>query len=161
MLKFDDHISEICKKASKQLEVVKRLGVFQLNKASLLFLFFLIALHFSYCPLACSHLAQINSRKSRKGPSNLYTMIIRSPSELSLYLPTQPRHIRRLKQMVCEVFHINLIICHPVILVTLSRLSLLYLISREKRRQMSLNTTRLRSFISDGMEQPAKRSAFR
>ena len=28
MLRFDDHVSEICKKASKQLAVLKRLGRF-------------------------------------------------------------------------------------------------------------------------------------
>ena len=28
MLKFDNHVSEICKKASKQLAILKRLGIF-------------------------------------------------------------------------------------------------------------------------------------
>ena len=35
MLKFDDHVTEICKKASKQLAVLKRLGRFLTKQGKL------------------------------------------------------------------------------------------------------------------------------
>ena len=52
MLKFDDHVTEICKKASKQLAVLKRLGRFLTKQGKLVIYNSFIASNFSYCPLA-------------------------------------------------------------------------------------------------------------
>ena len=48
MLRFDDHVSEICKKASKQLAVLKRLA--KQGKMTIYNSF--IVSNFNYCPLA-------------------------------------------------------------------------------------------------------------
>ena len=52
LLKFDAHVSEICKKASKQLVVLKRLGRFLTKQGKLVIYNSFIASNFSYCPLA-------------------------------------------------------------------------------------------------------------
>ena len=52
LLKFDAHVSEICKKASKQLAVLKRLGRFLTKQGKLVIYNSFIASNFSYCPLA-------------------------------------------------------------------------------------------------------------
>ena len=52
MLKFDAHVSEICKKALKQLAVLKRLGGFLTKQGKLVIYNSFIASNFSYCPLA-------------------------------------------------------------------------------------------------------------
>ena len=51
-LKFDAHVSEICKKASKQFAVLKRLGEFLTKQEKLIIYNSFIASTFSYCPLA-------------------------------------------------------------------------------------------------------------
>ena len=50
--KFDAHVSGICKKASKQLAVLKRLGRFLTKQGKLVIYNSFIASYFSYCPLA-------------------------------------------------------------------------------------------------------------
>ena len=110
MLKFDNHVAEICKKASKQLAVLKRLGSFLTKQGKLVIYNSFIASNFSYCPLAwhfCSassknKLERIQERALRF-ISNDYTS---SLSTLLTTTNTQPLHIRRLKQMACEVFKI-------------------------------------------------------
>ena len=52
MLKFDNHVSDICKKASKQLAVLKRLGSFLTKQGKLAIYNSFIASNFIYCPLA-------------------------------------------------------------------------------------------------------------
>ena len=52
MLKFDAHVSEICKKDSTQLAVLKRLGGFLTKQGKLVIYNSFIASKFSYCPLA-------------------------------------------------------------------------------------------------------------
>ena len=52
MLKFDYHVTDICKKASKQLAVLKRLGRFLTKQGKLVIYNSFIASIFSYCPLA-------------------------------------------------------------------------------------------------------------
>jgi hypothetical protein len=51
-LNFDDHISTICRKASQQLNILKRLGSYlnRLNKLTIFHTFILN--NFNFCPLA-------------------------------------------------------------------------------------------------------------
>ena len=51
MMKFDDHVTDICKKASKQLAVLKRLGRFLTKQGKLVIYNYFIASNFSYSPL--------------------------------------------------------------------------------------------------------------
>ena len=52
MLRFDDHVSEICKKKSKQLAVLKRIGRFLTEQGKMTIYNSFIVSNFNYCPLA-------------------------------------------------------------------------------------------------------------
>ena len=52
MLKFDDHVTDICKKASKQLAVFKRLGRSLTKQGKPVIYNSFISSNFSYCPSA-------------------------------------------------------------------------------------------------------------
>ena len=52
MLHFDTHVSEICKKASQQLAVLKRLDRFLTKQGKLIIYNSFIASNYSYFPLA-------------------------------------------------------------------------------------------------------------
>ena len=112
MLKFDDYISEICKKASKQLAVLKRLGSFFLTKQGKLFIYnySFIASNFSYCPLAWHFCSASRTNKLEKIQERALRFIhndyTSSLSALLLSTNTQPLIIRRLIPMACEVFKI-------------------------------------------------------
>ena len=80
-LSFDSHITKICRKASRQLNALKRLGFYiPLDKRKILANSFIIS-KFNYSPLIWyfSTLRQNNFRKSkkyRKGFSDFCTMIM-------------------------------------------------------------------------------------
>ena len=65
MLKFDDHVTDICKKASKQLAVLKRLGRFLTIQGKLVIYNSFIASNFSYCHLAW-HFCSVTSTNKLK-----------------------------------------------------------------------------------------------
>ena len=52
MLSFYDHVTDICKKASKELAVLKRLGRFLTKLGELTIYNSFIVSNFNYCPLA-------------------------------------------------------------------------------------------------------------
>ena len=52
MLQFDDHVSQICKRASKQLAVLKRIGRFLTKQGKMTIYNSFIVSNFNYCPLA-------------------------------------------------------------------------------------------------------------
>ena len=52
MLRFDDHVSQICKRASKQLAVLKRIGHFLTKQGKMTIYNSFIVSNFNYCPLA-------------------------------------------------------------------------------------------------------------
>ena len=110
MLKFDTHVSEICKKASQQLAVLKRLGRFLTKQGKLIIYNSFIASNFSYCPLAWHFCSVSSTNKLEKVQERALRFINNdySSSINDLLKPTntQPLHVRRLKQMACEVFKI-------------------------------------------------------
>ena len=65
-LNFDFHISNLCRKAGQQLNVVKRLSpyLFKLNKPTIFHTFVLSK--FNYCPLAWHFRTERNSKKLEK-----------------------------------------------------------------------------------------------
>ena len=70
-LDFDEHISNVCKKASRQLNVLKRIGgnLCKLGKLNVYDSF--IMSNFNYCSLTwhfCGEKIQKRSRKYKKGP---------------------------------------------------------------------------------------------
>ena len=110
MLKFDTHVSEICKKASQQLAVLKRLGRFLTKQGKLIIYNSFIASNFSYCPLAwhfCSVSSTNKLEKVQERALRFINNVYSSPiNDLLKSTNTQPLHVRRLKQMACEVFKI-------------------------------------------------------
>ena len=110
MLKFDDHVSDICKKASKQLAVLKRLGRFLTKQGKLVIYNSFIASNFSYCPLAWHFCSVTSTNKLEKVQERALRFInndfTSSLSELLKLTNTQPLHVRRLKLMACEVYKI-------------------------------------------------------
>ena len=62
-LNFDQHISNLCRKAGQQLNVLKRLSLFlsRLNRLTILHTFILS--NFDYCPLAWHFYSKSNSKK--------------------------------------------------------------------------------------------------
>ena len=73
-LDFDEHISNVCKKALRQLNILKRIGghLFKLGKLNVFYSF--IITNFNYCPLTwhfCGEKIPKRSRKYKKGPFDL------------------------------------------------------------------------------------------
>ena len=110
MLKFDAHVSEICKQASKQLAVLKRLGGFLTKQGKLVIYNSFIASNFSYCPLAWHFCSASSTNKLEKVQERALRFInndhTSSLNDLLKSTNTQPLHVRRIKQMACEVFKI-------------------------------------------------------
>ena len=66
MLSFDDHVTDICKKASKQLAVLKRLGRFLTKQGKLTIYNSFIVSNFNYCPLAWHFCSMSSTNKMEK-----------------------------------------------------------------------------------------------
>jgi hypothetical protein len=65
-LKFDKHISDICKKASRQLNVLKRIGKY-LNKLGRLTIYYSFILsNLNYCPITWHFCSEKNTLKMEK-----------------------------------------------------------------------------------------------
>lgn len=83
MLKFDEHVSELCKKASKQLAVLKRLGGFLSKQGKLVIYNSFIASNFSYCPLAWHFCSASSTNKLEKVQERALRFINNDFSSLS------------------------------------------------------------------------------
>jgi hypothetical protein len=79
-LKCNAHISNICKKASRQLNVLKRIGKHLTNLGRLTIYFSFIMSNFNYCPIVWHFCGETNTKiflkKIKKGPSDLFMKII-------------------------------------------------------------------------------------
>lgn len=109
-LKFDIHISNICKKASKQLGVLKRIGknLCKLGKLNIYHSFILS--NFSYCPLTWHFCGEANTKKLEKIQERALRFIYNdyvSDYDTLLALSKMPTlKLRRLRTMALEVFKI-------------------------------------------------------
>jgi hypothetical protein len=65
-LKFNSHISNICKKESRQLNVLKRLGKYLNNLGKLTIYHSFILSNFNFCPLSWHFCSEANTNKNRK-----------------------------------------------------------------------------------------------
>ena len=97
MLKFDTHVSEICKKASQQLAVLKRLGRFLTKQGKLIIYNSFIASKFSYCSLAWHFCSVSSTNKLEKVQERALRFInndYSSPiNDLLKSANTQPLHV--------------------------------------------------------------------
>jgi hypothetical protein len=76
-LNFNYHIKNICRKASQQLNVLKRIGCFlsKVNKLTIFHTFILS--NFNFCPLAWHFCNKSNTSKLEKNPGEGFTIYIR------------------------------------------------------------------------------------
>ena len=80
-LNFDNHISEMCKKASRQLNILKRIGKYMNRLGRLTSYYSFILSNFNYCPVIwhyCSEKIQLKWNKSKNVHYGLFmkTMIL-------------------------------------------------------------------------------------
>ena len=118
-LKFDQHVSNLCRKAGQQLNVLKRLSPFlsKLNRLTIFHTFILS--NFNYCPLAWHFCSEYNSRKLEKIQERALRFVyndFNSTYEEVLSKANIPSlHVRRLRTMAIETFKILNEIAPPVI----------------------------------------------
>lgn len=110
MLSFDDHVTDICKKASKQLAVLKRLGRFLTKQGKMTIYNSFIISNFNYCPLAWHFCSKSSTNKMEKIQERALRFINNdfrsSLQDLLSSTHTSPLHVGRMKQMASEVFKI-------------------------------------------------------
>ncbi|SMN17588.1 hypothetical protein CRYPA_887 [uncultured Candidatus Thioglobus sp.] len=109
-LNFDKHISEICKKASQQLNILKRIGKY-LNRLGRLTIYYSFILsNFNYCPVTWHFCSEKNTKKIEKiqeralrfiyeDYENTYENLLKKSKLPSL-------KIRRLRTIAVETFKI-------------------------------------------------------
>ena len=109
-LTFNSHVSHICKKASQQLNVLKRIGnnLSKLGKLTIYYSFILS--NFNYCPLVWHFCGEGNTKKLEKIQERALRFIYNdsdSSYENLLEKSQLPSlRLRRLRSMAIEVFKI-------------------------------------------------------
>ena len=109
-LTFNSHVSHICKKASQQLNVLKRTGknLSKLGKLTIYYSFILS--NFNYCPLVWHFCGENNTKKLEKIQERALRFIYNdsdSSYENLLEKSQLPSlRLRRLRSMAIEVFKI-------------------------------------------------------
>ena len=109
-LKFNTHISNICKKASRQLNVLKRIGKHLTKLGRLTIYFSFIMSNFNYCPIVWHFCGETNTRKIEKNQERALRFIYEDYSSSYEDLLKKSRlptlKIRRLRTMAIEVYKI-------------------------------------------------------
>jgi hypothetical protein len=110
LLSFDKHIADLCKKTSRQLNVLKRIGHYLNRECKLLIYHSFILSNFNYCPLAWHFCSVGNTRKLERIQERALRFIYEdhdSSYDALLQKSKFPSlHIRRLKSMAIEVYKI-------------------------------------------------------
>ena len=109
-LKFEQHISNICRKASQQLNAVRRIGfcLSRLNKITLYYTFILS--NFNFCPLAWHFCNKTCTRKLEKIQERalrfIYDDHTSSYESLLERINLPSLHVRRMRNLAMETFKI-------------------------------------------------------
>ena len=107
---FDTHISNICKKASKQLNVLKRIGKYLCKLGKLNVYYSFVLSNFNYCPLTWHFCGEVNTKKIEKIQERALRFIYSdySSSYESLLIKSQfpSLRVRRSRTMMLEAFKI-------------------------------------------------------
>ena len=110
MQNFNDHISDICRKASQQLSVHKRIGKILTKHEKLTIFKSFIMSNFNYCPLTWHFCSQASTNKIEKIQERALRFICNdftsNVETLLLLNNAVPLHIGRMKLMASEVFKI-------------------------------------------------------
>lgn len=110
MLNFDEHVGDICKKAGRQINVLKRIGR-NLNRAckKLIYLTFISSV-FNFCPLVWHFCSKKNQDKLEKLNCRALRFVfddhISSYEDLLKQCGSVTLHLRRRRLMALEVFKI-------------------------------------------------------
>jgi hypothetical protein len=107
-LKFNSHISNICKQASMQLNVLKRLGKYLDKLGKLTIYHSFILSNFNFCPLSYHFCSEANTNKIEKIQERALRFIYNyynSTYENLLIVSKLPTlKVRRLRTMAIEVY---------------------------------------------------------
>ena len=109
-LQFEQHISNLCKKAAQQVNIMKRLGS-HLNRLNRLSIFHSFVLsNFNFCPLSWHFCSETNTKKIEKIQERALRFVYNdyiSSYEILLDLAKIPTlKIRRIRCMALETFKI-------------------------------------------------------
>ena len=109
-LKFDLHISNLCRKAAQQINIMKRLGK-HLNRLNRLTIFHSFMLsNFNFCPLSWHFCSEGNTKKIEKVQERalrfVYDDFVSTYEELLEKAKIPTLKIRRLRTMALETFKI-------------------------------------------------------
>ena len=109
-LNFDFHITNICRKAAQQLNILKRIGhnLTRVNKLTIFHSFILS--HFNFCPMAWHFCSKANTHKMEKVQERALRFIYEdydsTYDQLLLKAKTPSLEIKRLRSMAIECFKI-------------------------------------------------------
>ena len=118
-LNFDYHITNICKKAVQQLNILKRIDK-NLSKLNILTIFHSFILsNFNFCPLSWHFFSEKNTKKIEKVQERalrfVYFDYTSSYDELLVKVKLPSLHVRRTRLMAIETFKIIKGIAPPVL----------------------------------------------
>ncbi len=107
-LKFNDHVIEICKKASKQLNIMFRFkSIFKQKEKDAIYKTFIIA-NFNYCPIVWNFCGTTLMKKIEHIQERALQFLLNDmKSEYHVLLEKlkyDTLHVRRIKAIACEVF---------------------------------------------------------
>jgi hypothetical protein len=107
-LNFDSYLSDLCKKASRQLNVLKRIGKYLTKQGKLTIYHSFILSNFNYCPLAWHFCSIANTKKIEKIQERalrfVYLDYTSSYESLLQQSKLPSLHVRRLRQLALETF---------------------------------------------------------
>lgn len=109
-LNFNEHVSNICKKASRQLNVLKRIGTHLTKLGKLTIYYSFIMSNFNYCPLVWHFCGETNTKKIEKIQERalrfIYNEYTSSYEDLLCKSKLPSLKVRRLRTFALEVFKI-------------------------------------------------------
>ena len=108
LLNFDLHVSNICKKAAKQINILARLSKFLNQNTRLLIYKSFVRSNFNYCPLVWHFCSKQNTEKLEKLQHRSLKIVFEDYSSSYEFLLSKANmptlHISRLRQLAIEVF---------------------------------------------------------
>ena len=113
-LKFDTHISAMCRKASQQIKVLKRIGKFlNFESRKAVYHAFIMSI-FNFCPLIWHFCSKSNTEKLEKINYRALKFVFQdfssSYEELILKAGTTTLHLSRLRTLAIETFKIAFVL---------------------------------------------------
>ena len=110
LLKFDSHVTDICKKASKQVAVLKRIGKFLTKQGRMVIYNSFILSNFNYCPVVWHFCGKNSTAKMEKIQERALRFVTEdydsSISDILVNTKSKLLHVSRLNAIANEAFKI-------------------------------------------------------